>query len=275
MPKSSTRPAPATARDNPVGRLIRRWRAFRHVSQLRLAMDAGMSPRHLSFIETGRTRPSRDALIRLAEALSIPLRERNALLTAGQFAQEFRETGFTAPELSRARQAVDLLLQQQEPYPAIVLDRHWNLVRLNQGAQRFVLFLLDAPPAETNIIRQIFSQDLLRPWIVNWPEVAADLMARLHREIDWAPTDEFLPKLRDEVLHYPGVPKALAARVTDAPVNAMLNFTVARHGITLRFFSTWTTFGAPQDVTLEELRIESSFPADDATAEAWRRLGRK
>lgn len=266
--------ASVPSRGNPVGELILRWRTLRRTSQLQLALNAGLSARHLSFIETGKARPSRDALIRLAEALSIPLRERNALLTAGKFAAEFRETGFTAPELARARHAVDLLLKQQEPYPAIVLDRHWNLVRLNRGAERFVLFLLGKPPAEANVVRQIFSDQLLRPWIVNWPEVAADIMARLHREIDWAPTDDFLPKLRAEVLGYPGVPQALAARGADTHVNPMLNFTVAKDGITLRFFSTWTTFGAPQDVTLEELRIESSFPADDATVKAWRRLSR-
>jgi MmyB-like transcription regulator ligand binding domain len=213
-------------------------------------------------------------IIRLADALAIPLRERNALFIAGGYAPIYRQSELSDPQMALAKRAVDYILKQQEPYPGIVLNRHWDLVLTNEGSTRLIQFLLGARPRERNIVRQIFSNDLLRPYIANWEEVAADIICRLYQEIDWAQTDKVLQGLLDEVLSYRGVPAQWRTRKLEVPVSPMLNFVVRKGDIELRFFSTWTTFGAPHDVTLEELRIECSFPADELTAKMWNNLVR-
>jgi hypothetical protein len=149
------------------------------------------------------------------------------------------------------------------------LDRHWNLVLANGGAAKLVRFLLGAAPRERNLVRQVLQDDLLRPYIANWEEVAGDMVRRLHQEIDWVPTDQTLQSLLAEVLSYPHVPDHLRMRKLESPTLPMLTFVFRKGGTELRFFSTWTTFGTPHDVTLEETRIESSFPADERTAKAW------
>jgi transcriptional regulator with XRE-family HTH domain len=239
------------------------------MSQLDLALEAEISSRHLSYVESGKAQPSREMMTRLADALRIPLRERNALLIAAGYAPMHRETGLTTPEMTSVRRALEFLLKQQEPYPAIVLDRHWNLVQVNDGARRLLDYLLGRPPDDANVVRQIFRQDILRPYIVNWEEVAADMIRRLHQEIDWVPTDQVLQNLLAEVLSYPDVPEQWRARELETPMSALLTFIFRKGDTELRFFSTWTTFGAPHDVTLEEMRIESSFPADEITAKTW------
>jgi transcriptional regulator with XRE-family HTH domain len=242
------------------------------MSQLDLSLEAGVSSRHLSFVESGKAQPSREMITRLADALRIPLRERNGLLIAAGYAPIYRETQLTTPEMASAKRAVEFILKQQEPYPAIVLDRHWNLVDANGGARHLLLFLLGGPPAEPNIVRQIFSNEILRPFIVNWEATAGDLIHRLHQEIAWVPTDETLRALLNEVLGYPDVPEHWRVRSVEVPLSPILNFVVRKGETELRFFSTWTTFGTPQDVTLEELRIESSFPADEETVRTWKKL---
>ena len=264
--KRITAPATGTSR---LGELLRRWRSTRRMSQLDLALEAEISSRHLSYVESGKAQPSRDMMTRLADALAIPLRERNALLIAAGYAPVYRETGLTTPEMASARRAVEFILKQQEPYPAIVMDRHWNLLLVNSGATRLLHFLLGGPTLERNVVRQVFSHDILRPYIVNWEEVAADMVRRLHQEIDWVPTDEVLPTLLTEVLSYPGVPEQWRTREFEKSASPLLTFVVRKGDAELCFFSTWTTFGSPHDVTLEELRIESSFPADELTAKTW------
>jgi transcriptional regulator with XRE-family HTH domain len=239
------------------------------MSQLHLSLEAEISSRHLSYVESGKAQPSREMITRLADALQIPLRERNGLLLAAGYAPIYRETQLTTPEMALAKRAVEFILQQQEPYPAIVLDRHWNLLEANGGAKHLLQFLLGGPPTERNIVRQIFSHEILRPYIVNWEATAGDLIHRLHQEVAWVPTDEVLGALLNEVLSYPDVPEKWRSRNVEATVSPLLNFVVRKRDVELRFFSTWTTFGTPQDVTLEELRIESSFPADETTAKAW------
>jgi hypothetical protein len=152
------------------------------------------------------------------------------------------------------------------------MDRHWNLLMVNQGATKLIEFLLGAPPADRNVVRQVFRDDILRPFISNWDEVAADMIRRLHQEIDWVPTDEVLQALLHEVLASPHVPDQWRKRELQTPASPMLTFVFCKGDVELRFFSTWTTFGAPHDVTLEELRIESSFPADEETSVAWNRI---
>jgi transcriptional regulator with XRE-family HTH domain len=242
------------------------------MSQLGLALEAEISSRHLSYVESGKAEPSREMVTRLADALAIPLRERNALLIASGYAPMYRETGLASPEMSLATRAVEFILKQQEPYPAIVMDRHWNLLMVNQGATKLIEFLLGAPPADRNVVRQVFRDDILRPFISNWDEVAADMIRRLHQEIDWVPTDEVLQALLHEVLASPHVPDQWRKRELQTPASPMLTFVFCKGDVELRFFSTWTTFGAPHDVTLEELRIESSFPADEETSVAWNRI---
>ncbi len=252
-----------------LGELLRQWRTNRRMSQLDLALEAEISSRHLSFIESGRTQPSREMLTRLADALAIALRERNALYIAAGFAPVYRETGLTAPEMALANQAIDFILRQQEPYPAIVIDRQWNVIRGNRGAQIFIDFLLGSPPKDPNVVRQLFSADMLRPFIVNWDEMATDMIRRLHQEIDWVPTDAVLQDLLAEILRYPGVPEHWRTRQMETRISPLLDFIWRKGDVELRFFSTWTTFGSPHDVTLEELRIESSFPSDEHTAAVW------
>lgn len=252
-----------------LGGLLRQWRATRRMSQLDLSLEAEISSRHLSYIESGKAQPSREMMTRLADALSIPLRERNALFIAAGYAPVYRETGLTTPEMSIARQAVDFILRQQEPWPAIVMDRHWNLLQVNNGATKLIGWLLGRSPEDRNVVRQVFRNDMLRPYIVNWDEVAADMVRRLNQEIDWVPTDKESQALLAEVLAYDGVPAQWKKRDLHTPASPMLTFTFRKDGKEVSLFSTWTTFGAPHDVTLEELRIESSFPADDHTIKVW------
>ncbi|HWR16265.1 MAG TPA: helix-turn-helix transcriptional regulator [Terriglobales bacterium] len=254
------------------GQLLRQWRASRRMSQLDLSLEAEISSRHLSYLEAGKAQPSREMLIRLADALAIPLRERNALFLAAGYAPMYRETGLTAPEMQLARQAVDFILKQQEPYPAIVLDRHWNLLQVNEGAKKLLGFLIGGAPKDPNVVRQIFSEEMLRPFIANWEEVAADMVQRLHQQVDWDPTDKGSQQLLAEVMKYPDVKEQWGKRELEMPSSPMLTFVFRKGDVDLKFFSTWTTFGAPHDVTLEEIRIESSFPADEDTARRWKAI---
>src|SRR6516164_4955008 len=192
--------------DMSFGVLLRRWRAVRHLSQLDLALDADISTRHLSCIERGRAQPSREMVLRLAEALQVPLRERNALLLAAGYAPLYRHTGLDAPELEAARRAVELLMAQLEPNPVLVLDRHWNTLRMNAGAKRFLaLFPGCDSGTPHNGVRLVFQPHGLRPFIENWDVVAARIIRRLHREAADNPADDKLKCFLDELLSYPDV----------------------------------------------------------------------
>jgi transcriptional regulator with XRE-family HTH domain len=253
-----------------VGALLRRWRSARRLSQLELALDADVSSRHLSYVETGRSQPSPEMVLRLADALEVPLRERNALLVAAGYAPRFFETGLADPEMAQVRNAVELILGHQEPYPAFVLDRYWEIRLSNRAAERCTRFLLGADPVESNMLRLVLHPSGLRPVMVNWEELAGDLVRNLHNQIAASPQDPRAQALLAEVLAYPGIPAGWRTREIGA-ASAPLLTTVFRKGdVELRFFSTITTFGTPHDVALEELRIECSFPADAATAVACR-----
>jgi transcriptional regulator with XRE-family HTH domain len=255
-----------------VGVLLRHWRSARRLSQLDLALQADVSSRHLSYVETGKAQPSREIVARLAEALDVPLRERNALLLAAGYAPLYRETQLGAADLTLARRAVEFILKQQEPYPAIVVDRHWNLLQANGGAAQLFGFLLGGPPAESNVLRMVFRQDGLRPVIANWEEVAGDMIRRLHQESAGPDEGNGSPGLIAEVLSYPGVPARWHTDELTAPATPLLTIVFRKDGRELRFFSTITTFGTPKDITLEQLRIECSFPADEATERMCREL---
>ncbi|HWZ59113.1 MAG TPA: helix-turn-helix transcriptional regulator [Gemmatimonadaceae bacterium] len=272
MPATESRSPPPPAPATHVGALLRDWRAGRRLSQLDLALAADVSSRHLSYVETGRAQPSRELVSRLAEALDIPLRERNTLLIAAGYAPDYRETALSAPEMAQARHAVELILNQQEPYPAIVMNRHWDLLMANRSTTRMFRWLLGGPAAEPNIMRGFFDPNGVRPWVVNWEEVAGDLVKHLHDDVAAAPSDTRARTLLRDVLSYPNIPSRWRTRELGAPASPLSTITYAKDDVRLTFFWTITTFGTPRDVTLEELRIECSFPADDATDQFCRSL---
>lgn len=257
----------------PVGALLREWRAARHFSQLDLALSAGISARHLSCIETGKARPGRELLARLADALEMPLRERNALLLAAGYAPRYPESGLEAPALARIDQAIDAILTQQSPYPAFLINRQWDILRANAAADRVNRFVLGGrDSAHRNILRQFFDPADLRAAIGNWEEVAGELIRHLHDRVAAAPGDCDARALLDELLSYPGVPARWRLRDLSATPSPLLTTVLQRDGVELRFFSTITTFAMPRDITLDELHIECCFPVDEDTAAFCRRL---
>lgn len=265
---------PASPPDAPeVGVLLREWRAVRRWSQLDLALDAGVSARHLSCVETGKAQPSRELVIKLADALELPLRERNALLVAAGFAPKYPESALATPELAQIRRAIEFILAQQEPYPAFVLNRHWDVLMANAAAARVNGFVLGGRPMKhANMIRQFFDPQDLRPAVANWDEVAGTLIRHLHTAVAAAPGDAVARALLAEALAYPDVPAHWRRRQFDAAPSPLLTTILQRDGHELRFFSTITTFGTPRDVTLDELHVECCFPVDEATAALCRRL---
>ena len=272
----STMPTVRSAPGNgvaPVGVLLREWRAARRVSQLHLALEAGTSSRHLSYLETGKAQPSRAMIGRLAEALDMPLRERNALLLAAGYAPEYTETDLDAPHLAQVKRAIEFIVEHQEPYPAFVMNRRWDILMVNQAARHIAQFLIGGSP-HMNMVRQFFDPNDMRRVVVNWEEVAGDLIRHLHDEVAAAPSDAKARALLEEVLRYPGVPAQWRERTLHDAPPPVLTGVFRKDTTELRFFSTITRFGTPRDVTLDELRIECAFPADEATAELCRALGR-
>ncbi|HYH18839.1 MAG TPA: helix-turn-helix transcriptional regulator [Azospirillum sp.] len=251
------------------GDLLRTWRQRRRLSQLDLACEANISTRHLSFLETGRSRPSREMILHLAERLDLPLRERNMLLVAAGFAPVFPERPLSDPALGAARRAVDLVLAGHSPFPALAVDRHWNLVAANRATERLMAgaapVLLQAP---VNVLRLSLHPDGLAPRVANLPEWRAHLLARLGRQIEIT-ADPVLATLMEELKSYP-VPAS--ARPHQDYGGVVVPFHLATEVGVLSFFSTTTVFGTPVDVTLSELALEAFFPADPETAEALRAL---
>lgn len=248
------------------GVLLRRWRTVRRVSQLDLALDADISTRHLSCVETGRAQPSREMVLRLAEALEVPLRDRNALLLAAGYAPLYAHAGLNTLELEAARRAVEFVMAQHEPYPVLVVDRYWNTLRMNAGAKRFLALFVDSDSvALRNAVRLVFHPQGLRPFIENWESVAARIIQRVHREAAANPSDETMKRFLEELLSYPDVPGRWRMLDLEGAPPPFLTINYRWKNSTLRLFSALTTFGTAQDVTLQELRIESFFPADEAT----------
>ena len=252
------------------GMLLRQWRAVRRLSQLDLALEADISMRHVSWLETGRSHPSREMVARLAEALEIPLRERNPVLLAAGYAPVYRQTGLDSPDMDAARRAVDFFLEKQDPYPGLVVDRYWNILKENDGTRRFFsLFPVSEAVLPRNGMRFLFHPEGLRPFITNWENVAARLIQRVHREVAADPSDEKMKDFRDELLSYPAVPNRWRVQDLDGTSPPFLTLDYRRGSSTLRLFSALTTFGTAQDIGLQELRIESFFPADETTRAAF------
>jgi transcriptional regulator with XRE-family HTH domain len=251
-----------------VGALLRDWRTRRRLSQLDLALEAGVSPRHLSFVETGRSRPSAEMVLHLAEQLEVPLRERNQLLLAAGYAPVYGQRGLEEPEMEPVREAIELLLRGHDPYPALVVDRHWGMVAANAAVALLTAGVapeLMAPPV--NVLRVSLHPDGMAPRILNLGQWRAHLLERLEREAT-ATGDPALAALHEELAAYPGppAPADTAGQFGDVAVPLRLRSGEDQ----LALISTVTTFGTAKDVTLAELSIESFFPADAATADALR-----
>ncbi|WP_216217386.1 helix-turn-helix domain-containing protein [Amycolatopsis aidingensis] len=248
-----------------VGELVREWRDRRRISQLDLSIAAEISTRHLSFVETGRSRPSREMVLRLGEYLEIPLRERNQLLLAAGYAPAYTESDLDAPGMAAVRQAVRQLLTGHEPYPAVVLDRRWNLV---EGNSSVALFLEGVSPELTaspvNVLRLTLHPAGMAPQVLNLGEWRAHLLGRLRREAH-ATGDPFHTELLEELRGYPCAQEVPEVEVP-GPGDILVPLRLRYGGQELAFFSTVATFGTPLDITLAELSIESFFPADPATA---------
>jgi transcriptional regulator with XRE-family HTH domain len=243
------------------GDVLRQWRRKRDLSQLDLAAAARISQRHLSFIESGRSQPSREIILRIAQTLDLPLRARNELLLAAGYAPHYPERHLDDAAMGVAKQALRRILDHHEPFPAVVLDRYWNIVMSNRATSALLAAALDR--IDPNFLRNILS---LRPRIRSWMQTGAALHARLRREAladPGSPSQELLEELGAQ---FPEPP------LDDAPLEPVIPLRIEIEGQELSLFNTLTTFGTPQDVTLQELRVEMSFPADDRTERALRLL---
>jgi transcriptional regulator with XRE-family HTH domain len=260
-------------RGSAFGGALRGWRKLRGHSQLSLATEISASTRHLCFLENGRAQPSREMVLLLARALELPLRERNDLLEAAGFAREFRESGLEALHLAPVAQAIELLLRNHEPWPAIVVDRGWNLVRANDGARRLFAWLSAGTerPEQSNVLRALFDPRALRPFVADFVDLAPTLLDRVRREAVCGVLDGETRALLEDLQSFPGVPARSDAAGLELP-GPLVPVRFCREGFELSFFSTLTTLGTPRDVTLQELRLEHFFPTDEATVSGWNRL---
>jgi transcriptional regulator with XRE-family HTH domain len=252
------------------GEHLRWWRKRRGLSQLELAGAAGSSQRHLSFLESGRAAPSQQMVLTLAAALNVSLRQQNSLLISAGYAAIWKEGRLGAPELAQVDRALEHILGQQEPFPAFVVDRHWNLRRANKGAARLVEFLLGAvPEGAVNLADALMSPAVMRPFVVNWEEVAlhfirgvqADAIADGARE-----SSSLLARL----LSYQGVSALAHSAAMEETPRPLLPIHLRKSGTSLHLFTTIATLGTPQDVTVQEIRVESFFPMDELTARFFR-----
>jgi transcriptional regulator with XRE-family HTH domain len=272
----------STAAANPhqnhsFGMLLKQWRDQRGFSQLDLAVTSQVSQRHISFLESGRAKPSREMVLQLADVLEIPLRQQNLMLSAAGFAPIHAETDLSAPEMIPIRKALDFMLQQQEPYPAIVVDRYWNLLLTNDAATRLLTTFIDPTELHShfyrdgriNLMRVMFDPRGLRPFIVNWQDFAEHLLQRLHREALVEGENEQSAAILNELMSYPDVTKIWQNSSRSAQNALLLTVHLKRDHLELQFFSTIATLGTPYDITLQELRIECLFPANEITEHNW------
>ncbi|MGI8557784.1 MAG: helix-turn-helix domain-containing protein [Solirubrobacteraceae bacterium] len=258
----------ATQTTSGVGELLRAWRQRRNLSQLELSLESAISTRHLSFVETGRAKPSREMVLHLAQRLELPLRERDGLLLAAGFAPVYGERGLEDAAMSPIREALDRFLRAHEPYPAVVVDRHWNMVCANEA---LAMLLGDVAPellsAPANVLRIALHPDGMAPRIANLAEWSGHLLQRLRRSVAIT-ADVELSRLYDELAGYPGVDPGDALHDGAAGADIVLPLRLRRGELELTFLSTISTFGTASDVTLDELSIEAFYPADDRTASA-------
>ncbi|AFY96113.1 helix-turn-helix domain-containing protein [Chamaesiphon minutus] len=268
-------------RINSFGMLLKQWRDRRNFSQLDLALSSEVSQRHISFLESGRAKPSQEMVLQLATVLEIPLRQQNLLLSAAGYAPIHTETDLSAPETIQVRKALDLILDRHDPYPAFAIDRYWNLLLTNQGATRLLgafiaperlhgIFYADG---KINILRVMFHSQGLRPFIVNWESIASHALQRLHRETLLERDSDSSMTLLNELISDPDIERIWQTeRRSTAQHALLLSLHLRRDDLELKFFSTIATLGTPYDITLQELRLECLFPADEATERNWPRI---
>ncbi len=253
-------------RKSDLGVLLKEWRGLRRRSQLDISMDTGISQRQISFIESGRSVPSRTTLINIAAALDVPLRERNVLLLAAGYAPLYSNAAWDSQDMKSINKALERVLAQHEPYPAIVMDRYWNVLMTNSAAPRFFNCFIDmsARPSPRNMLHLIFDPEGMRPFIANWQPLAKAMIQRVYRETVGHVVDQQTRDLVTTLLAYPDVKSDWRApeKTGDSP---MIPMSFVKNGDTMNYFSLLTTVGTPQTIAAQELRIECMYPADDAT----------
>jgi transcriptional regulator with XRE-family HTH domain len=258
----------AVATTPTAGEILKQWRQTRRLSQLDLSVAAGVSQRHLSYLETGRATPSREMIIHLASELDVPLRERNPWLKAAGYADLYTERGLDEPAMEQVRHVLDTLLKAHQPFPAYVVDRAWNLVMTNPSAMMLTAMLIPpekAPLFGGNIFRLFMHPDGLRQHIGNWKDAAASLMHRFERELSERPSDPTLLNLLEEVRQYPGVGELPQRPELPSSVDLLVPLKLDTPAGEMSLLTTIATIGAPYDITLEELRLETLLPADSDT----------
>ncbi len=277
----STKRTLPTRQARELGELLRHWRAARGKSQLALSLDSGLSQRHLSFIESGRSSPSRQALLEISDALDIPLRERNNLLLSAGYAPIYVESEWSAPEMQSLTKALERVLKQHEPFPAIVMDRYWYVMMRNEAAPRFFNHFIDleARKPPRNLLHLMFDPKGMRPFITNWPQVASSLLRRVYRESIGRLIDEKTRELLAQLRAYPGV-QADWERSESSSTLPLVPIGFELKGTRINLFSLITTVGAPVSITAQEFRVECMFPADEESERSYlnlmaNKIGRK
>jgi transcriptional regulator with XRE-family HTH domain len=254
--------------------LLKHWRNVRRLTQIELAGDANVSARHVCFLETGRAQPSREMVQLLGNALDLPLEERNALHVAAGFVPPYGDRGLAADNLQHVRQALDFILRQQEPYPGIVIDGHWDVRIRNEASRRLFKTFHQSYEMQSdladNAMHVVFHPKGLRQFIVNWDEFAGQMIQILHREV--AQGSRVAAQLLDEIMTYPGLPAEWRIPRNPAASSPVMTMQLRKGELRLAFFSTFTTLAMPTDAALQKLKIECFYPADSATAEKAREL---
>lgn len=257
-----------------LGDLLKQWRGLRGRSQLDISVDTGISQRQISFIESGRSIPTRSTLMGIAQVLEVPLRERNALLLAAGYAPLYSDATWNSDEMKSIGKALERVLAQHEPYPAIVMDRYWNVLLTNEAAPRFFNCFIDMSkrPTPRNMLHLMFDPQGMRPFIANWETVAKNLVQRVHREAVGHMVDQKTQDLVAELLSYPDIHSDWRTPETPTPPLPTIPISFAKDGVTTHYFSLVTTVGTPKTIAAQELRIECMYPADAKTEALHARL---
>ena len=262
------------------GEVLKKWRNLRNLSQLDLALISQVSQRHISFLESGRAQPSQKMILKLATVLEVPLRQQNLMLSLAGFAPIHTETDLSSPEMELICKALNFVLSQQEPYPAIVVDRYWNLLMSNQGATTLLETFISAEKLQrifcinnkVNLMRVMFDEQGLRPYILNWDTCAGHLLRRVNREANSSIVNEKYNSLFEELMSYPDIASLWDSLTLSMQNELVLSVQLRKDNLDLSFFSTIATLGTPYDITLQEIRIECLFPADEITENNWQAL---
>ena len=254
---------------NQLGSLLRHWRNIRGKNQLDLSIETELSQRHISFIESGRSVPSRQVLIKIAQALDVPLRDRNVLLLSAGYAPAYSEAAWNSRQMRSVTSALERILRQNEPFPALVMDRYWNVLMTNESAPRFFNCFIDMSQraGPLNILHLVFDPKGMRPFVENWEDVASSLIQRVYFEAVGRVIDEGTKELLAALRAYPRVRMDDRANQSSdpGPITPMIPISFRKGDTVLNYFSMVTTVGTPQTVAAQELRIESLFPADETT----------